>query len=248
MIASQKIKFEISEKNNYNYNISSLLHGVLMEHINDNYANDLHISALKPYTQNLKKADEDNTYIWTINTLNSDAYDNIIMPLLSDKFKKFTIKNKGVQAKIIEKNLFTCSYSDLIQKYYVKETTKRILKLELITPTAFKSMGEYVFMPDIRLIYQSLMNKYDTFSNDYTIKSEEALEHLIDNTKIIDYRLRSTRFHMEGVKIPAFLGNIVIKINGAETMVNLVNMLFNYGVWAGVGIKTSLGMGALQVV
>lgn len=71
---------------------------------------------------------------------------------------------------------------------------------------------------------------------------------LCDYAKIIRYNLRSVSFSLEGVKIPAFMGDITIKMNGTQTMANFARMLFLFGTYAGVGIKTSLGMGSIQLI
>lgn len=41
------------------------------------------------------------------------------------------------------------------------------------------------------------------------------------------------------------MGKITIKIRGTQTMTNFANMLFKFGNYSGVGIKTSIGMGAI---
>lgn len=62
------------------------------------------------------------------------------------------------------------------------------------------------------------------------------------------YDLKSTTFSLEGVKIPSFIGKITIKITGTQTMANFAHMLFEFGEYAGVGIKTALGMGYVKML
>ena len=59
--------------------------------------------------------------------------------------------------------------------------------------------------------------------------------------------LMSTYFHMEGVKIKSFKGKITLKIHGPKQFVNLINLLLRFGEYSGVGIKASIGMGAINV-
>ncbi len=247
MLATLKILF--SPKNNVklNYNVASLLHGVIMEIVDSSYGEYLHESNLKPFTQYITIANDLNKYIWTINTLNLEAYQKIIKRLNNENLSSLILKHKNIELIIEDKQVSYFNYRDLINKLYIKETPSLIMKIKFLTPTAFKQMGEYYFMPDIRLLYKSIMNKYDNFSNAYTVSSDEILETLVEKTKIIDYTLRSTRFHLEGIKIPSFVGEITIKISGPETMINLINMLIFYSKWCGVGIKTALGMGSVDV-
>jgi len=65
---------------------------------------------------------------------------------------------------------------------------------------------------------------------------------------VIRYDLKSVSFSLEGVKIPSFIGKITIKLHGTDTMANFVNMLFEFGEYSGVGIKTSLGMGYMKII
>lgn len=248
MLATLKMIFEIKDNETLSYNNAPLLHGVIMERLDADYANILHESTLKPFTQYITREVVSNKYMWIVNTLNEEAYEKILKPLESDSFNSFRINHKNMEVKIENKLFQHISYRDLVHKYYIEETPNRILKINFITPTAFKSMGEYCFMPDIRLLYKSIMNKYDSFSNSYTISSDEVLETLVERTKILDYKLKSTRFHLEGTKIPSFIGEITLKVNGPETMMNLANMLFAYSIFSGVGIKTALGMGAINVL
>ena len=53
---------------------------------------------------------------------------------------------------------------------------------------------------------------------------------------------------MEGVRIPGFQGEVTIKINGPQQMVNMAWMLAEFGTYSGVGIKTSLGMGGMMIL
>ena len=55
------------------------------------------------------------------------------------------------------------------------------------------------------------------------------------------------RFHLEGTSIPAFMGHMEVHINGPQPLVNLIHLLLRYGEYAGVGIKTAMGMGAMRI-
>ena len=67
-------------------------------------------------------------------------------------------------------------------------------------------------------------------------------------TSIIKYNLKSTSFHLEGTRIPSFVGWIVIRNDGPQTMGNFIKLLLRFGKFSGVGIKTGIGMGALQLI
>ena len=102
--------------------------------------------------------------------------------------------------------------------------------------------------PDIRSIYASLMSKYDAVNQDESMKDEESLDLLASSTTVNRYELRSAGFSLEGIKIPSFIGKMTFRINGAQTLCNFADMLFRFGEYSGVGIKTSLGMGAVRLL
>lgn len=222
---------------------TSLFHGVLMEKVNYEYGEILHISELKPFHQYLIKKEE--KLFWIINTLNKEAYDNIIIPLLEEDFKSIKIKHKNLTLNIVSKSVSQILEDELIEKTYLSECGDYI-SINFLTPTAFKSGGKYIFYPDLRLIYQSLIKKYDSYADATKIGSKEVIEQLTENSQITFYSLRSTTFSIKG-NINSFIGTITIKISGPQIMKNLVHLLFEFGEFSGVGIKCALGMGAINI-
>ncbi len=242
MLARLRMKLR-TDKADFGYYQSSNMQGVLMERLEEAYVERLHESGLKPYSQYVMGNDQKE---WIVNTLTREAYQKIILPLLDEKFTGFDIEKKGVHVDIQKKELETISQRELLEEFYSDEYD-RYLNLELLTPTAFKSAGKYVIMPDLRLIYQSLMNKYSAVSNDMDMYDEETLEQLVNHSAIVQYRLKSTFFPLEGVKVPAFKGELCIKTTGASTMAKYARLMARFGEYSGLGIKTAIGMGALQM-
>ncbi len=243
MLSTIRITLESEEK--ITYQKSSLFHGVLMEKLDAPYADELHEQGLKPYSQYvLLNRDK---CIWQIHTLNKRAYENIILPVLKEDFQSVELKHDSCKVNLKEKTLTVSSYQSLVDTYYLG-TGSRYIHIRFVTPTSFKRDGSYVIYPDISLIYRSLMSKYDAFAEGQSMQSEEALKDLTDYSSIIRYDLKSMAYYLEGVKIPSFIGTVVIKINGPQALVNLAHLLFRYGEFSGIGIKTALGMGAIQVV
>lgn len=237
-----KLEIYLKTKDKFDYNISSLMQGVMMEFINEQYCQVLHRSNLKPYSQYV--CIKDNVIKWTICSLSEESYNYIVKPIYNADFKNVFMKHKNLYLELIEKKLTFKKYEDLYNENYFQDTSSYI-NLKFITPTAFKSNNKYVIYPNMRNVYQSIMLKFDSNSTKYKLFNEEVLNYLETHTDIIQYNLKSVNFHMEGVKIPSFLGQIKIKINGAQTLVNLANYLFSYSTYCGIGIKTAMGMGAI---
>lgn len=236
------IKYDYEEK--LTYQISSTMHGIIMDSINPDYGVILHDNGLKPFHQYVTKMTEDSFH-WIICTMSKDAKEEIIDVLYERD--TFELKHKNLILKVEEKRIISeDSYENLIQRYYFEKQPRNIT-VQFLTPSAFKQKGRYVFMPDVKLIFQSLMNKYDAFSSEASIYDSDVLEHFENYISISNYNIRSVRFYLEGVKIPAFTGRITFHINGPEQLVNLANMLIRYGEYSGIGIKGAIGMGAYVV-
>lgn len=238
-----KIELKLKCEKEIRHQMASLFHGVLMECIDTGYAEYLHRSETHPYSSHLELRGEE--WFWVVSTLNEEAYKYIIEEKLS-KLTEFKIENKEMQVQVLEKKI-TKRDSDELEKKFYQENCSRYVELQILTPMSFKQRGRYVFAPDVRLIYQSLINKYDKIS-DGEMFDEDTLEYLIEHTFIANYNIRSMNFYMEGVKIPGFIGKLILKINGAQTMVNFGNILFEFGEYSGIGIKSSIGMGAVKII
>lgn len=245
MLSVLNIELEWDKDKAFSYQKASLFQGVLMEQIDSAYGEELHQNGLKPYSQRIMYSE--GRIIWQVKTLNRKAYEQIINPLMSEDFNLVLLKHNDIKLKILDKSFSVSSYKKLIDTYYLGEC-KRIIKIQFTSPTSFKQAGRYVFFPDIHLIYNSLMNKFNAFAENKTVGDEETLEQLTEYSEMIGYSLSSTMFHLEGIKIPAFKGSITLKIRGPQPLVNLVQLLLRFGCYSGVGIKTAMGMGAMEIV
>ena len=215
-----------------------------MERVNREYAESVHIMGLHPYSQFVSSKDG---LTWTIRTLNADAYKGIIEPLLSPDFNGFDLKAKDLHIDILSKSITSKSYESLMNTFNSDES-ERFIKVEFESPTAFKRDSNYVFMPDTRLIFGSLMRKYSAASSSTDMTDEETLQYIADHSMVTDFRIRSTRFPLEGIKVPSFMGEITIKFSGTDTMARYSKMLLEFGEFSGVGIKCGMGMGAIKII
>ncbi len=245
-----KLKITLSKENLENGKVhssfGSLFQGVLMECVSVEYANKMHYQGLKPYSQYL--INENGEPYWIINTLNEEAYEEIIKNILKDDFSKIYLKHKKIEIEILAKEVVEqISYEEYVKKYYVDVEPKSFVKINFKTPTAFKSNGEYLIFPVLSNIIYSLINKYDSNATTTSLYDEETINEILKNIKIVDYNLNSTKFYLEKTKIPSYNGMVVIHIKGNDTIKRLINLILHYGNYSGIGIKSSIGMGAVKI-
>ena len=239
-------KFEIildCEENFANWNMGSLFHGVLMELLPSDYAGKLHENQLKPFSQHIEPCDKGIK--WSLHCLNDGCMKYIGDALMSD-IDKIELKNKEKELNIISRSMKSITYKNLIDDTYFGETSN-FINIYFNTPSSFKVDGRYIIYPDMELIYKNLVHKFDAFSNEFSIYDEYMIESLIENSMITSYKLQSVNYSMESIKIPSYIGRITVRINNSAQIANIAKLLFSFGEYSGIGIKTALGMGAVRI-
>lgn len=238
-----ELRLELESKEKLSIYMSSNFHGVIMETIDSAYASALHRSKLNPFSQHLEISDKVE---WVICAYTEEAYEKIIIPFMSVDFREFAIKNRSIHIQIQKKELKQISKRELFERFDYEEADC-LMKIEFLTPTSFKRDGRYVIFPDLELIYKSLMNKYSAASEIIDMYDENILYELLDNSCIEQYNLRTCFMPLERVKINAFRGSITIRVSGNNILARYVRLLLEFGEYSGVGIKCSIGMGAIKI-
>lgn len=220
-----------------------LLQGALMEMCDVSYARYLHALPFNPYSQSCVFDDQKNI-VWTLSTLNKEAEKHLIAPLLH--IGKVELRAINETFSITRRTLNSIPLQSVLGE--IKTSEKQRHRIGFISPTAFKSQGEYVFMPTSRLIFQNLFMHYNQVYANGCEVDEETVSYLAQNVRISAYNVRSRYFSCSAggrTKIPAFVGTVTIDVNGKQPLRGLVSMLLRFGEFSGVGIKTSMGMGRI---
>lgn len=245
MIKMLNVRLDTSADSSFGINRSSLLHGFLMDKLDPGFADDMHTQSIRPYSQNLFY-DKNAGWIWQIKTLTDNAWNNIDAAL-SDT-ETIHIRHSDTDLRIISRELYETSFEELFEESYFGDNYSKYTEIEFVTPTAFKSNGRYINYPDLRMFFSGLIRKYDLCSDKTSVYTETLLDELTERITVSGYNLKSTSFHLEGVRIPAFIGRITLRTDGHTNLAHMTNMLASFGQYSGVGIKTALGMGAIKLL
>lgn len=240
MLSTLKLKIDTNSKD-IGYNSGSLFQGIIMENIEVEYAEKLHNLKINPYSQYVNRT-KDGTY-WNISTTNKEAYEKIICPIL--ELDKFFINDKGIELKILEKNLNTVKRDDFIEKNLFENFDSRELTFNFLTPTAFRRDNRYIFLPEPALIFQNLIRKFDS-TGEEEMFSYELLREIDDSVNISKYNLSSRLFYLEKTKIPGFVGSVSLKSHTNKEILKILNLLNKFSEFSGTGIKSSMGMGGTR--
>lgn len=247
-----KLSLALSPISDVKYNPSQvaalgpMLQGFLMERVGGDYAATLHAMVFNPYSQYCTMEDNGDI-LWTVSALNSEAVSRIIEPLSS--IEAVALKAAGQSFDVKGKKMKSMGIDRLLDALKSEGEAKH--RIKFASPTAFKSRGEYVILPNSRLIFQNLLMHYGQVYAGSNEVEEETLAYIADHSKVTAYNLRSRYFahsRKEKTKIPAFAGELTLCISGSQPMQGLASMLLRFGEYAGVGIKTSMGMGGMQLL
>lgn len=245
MLKLLEIELELPLNEKINSFMGSVMHGVLMEIISSNVAARLHEENLRPFSQCVYFDSEKNKSIWRIGTLNAEAYDSIILPLLERKI--IFVKQKDYKIKLKDHRvLLDTSYENLADEIFPTSEIPLRADFQFLTATSFKRDGGYVIFPENFLVLQSLLQRWNTFSLKMKIEENNLAEKLSTFCKISRYNLHSQKFSLEQKYITGFAGKISISFVGNETVNKIVGLLAKFAPFAGIGIKTALGMGAVS--
>lgn len=219
--------------------MGSVFHGALMELTDTRYAEYLHTMNVRPYSQYLYYDEIRQGWFWRLASMDQDALMMLLAPAAD--LEKIYIRHKHQNYPIIGKEVLAqTSFEELLEQ---KKEAKEFLKLRFISPTGFKSNGQYVIYPTPRLIFGSLVNKWNAFAN-VDLDSDNLMGKLAD-LRITQYNLQLRKFGLEGVWVPSFKGEVEFLLPKDKELAEIVQTLAMFANFSGTGIKTSLGMGGI---
>ena len=211
----------------------------LLSQLPEEYAEALHAQGETPISQYLYR--ENGETYWRISLLDRPT-DELLSPILGE-LKTLSLHAGDVSLE--RKESRSICAEELIAAARAIET-ERFSSLRFLSPAAFKQNGGYVVLPNVSLILQSLMNKWNTVFPEIPLEDEDAFRMLSEGIKISDYNLRTTRFLLKDNRIPGFVGSLRLDARLAPPLMELWKILLVFSKYSGVGIKTALGMGGVK--
>ena len=236
MIYRLTIEFTLDKRQKLDYNIGSVLQGIMMTFLDRDYGDVLHRQSLRPYSQYFEM--KNNKYYWVINTLTEEAKSGII--------DKILVSDRRILDLTYRKTKLIIQKMELCEAVILDDIGKRDIVVNFKTPTSFKrTSGGYEIFPTVKHIFNSIINKYKNFSkNDL---EENFLEKIVENVEITGYNLRTSHFGVKGNYVPGFMGTVNLKVKGSQGFKNEVMKLLQFAIYSGVGLKGTMGMGAFEI-
>lgn len=246
MMQTLEIKFAAPVGVKLTQSVCSLLHGVLMENIDPDYAAMLHTQNLRPYSQSFCYDKERNGLYWRLNALNAQAKTELLAAAFALP-EKVLLKQKNMELQIVGKEYFPATdYEELAEKYFAHPLEGKYLQLQFLTSCSFKSEGQYVIFPQPQFVFGSLVKRWNAFADKNKLEAVGVAQDLAQEVYVADYRLRLQAFSVDGARIPAFRGSYTLGMKNNLMSNRIIAMLGEYSNYCGIGIKTALGMGAVR--
>ena len=240
MLKTLEIRFSLPSTIKLNQAIGSIMQGVLMERIDRDYASFLHKQSLRPYSQYIFFSKKDNCLIWRISALNQQAANELLLPLFNLPYSIFLRHKQTRLTTISKKYIYENTYENLAQKYLSLPNNpdkQKIIDFSFI---------KYIIFPEIHLLLASLLNRWNAFSQTDFLNDRQITFNLQQYLYVTDYKLNMRPFSLEGVRVPAFVGTYSIGVVQNDMAQKLFTMLSEFAHLSGIGIKTAIGMGAVQ--
>lgn len=248
MLRQVEFKIKLPQDIKINSSMGSVFHGALMDIVGAETAEWLHAqNASRPFNQCVYYNRVLGVPFWRITVLNEEAETRIMEPVINAVGKELFLRQKNYAIEIgavtTDKS---SSYQKIADDAFLSDDVPKGGSISMLTATSFKRDGEYVIMPEVYLIFQSLLNRWNLFSDKNKLVEQELDKELAGCCHIIGYSLYSQVFSLENSKVTGFRGDIRVRFRANEMVRRIMGMLFAYSQYAGLGIKTALGMGAVD--
>ena len=226
--------------------MGSVFHGALMEQLPAEVAAHLHAEELRPYHQSILFTRERGA-VWRFGVLDEGLF--CLLWYIFSECAGLELRQKGFSVALGEPRLLQATSEEaLADAAFAGDKVLRSAACQFLTPTSFKRDGVYQMFPDTQLILQSLLGRWRRFSEQVRLDEQDLAARLAPACRISSYRLQSAPFSLERHTICGFRGQLRLYFAGNEMVRRLLRLLFSFAPFAGVGIKTALGMGAVDVL
>ncbi len=223
----------------------SVFHGALMECVGEETASALHTMSLRPYSQYICYDKDKGCTVWRIGTINDDAYECIVRPVLAKSF--LYLKQKHLAVKLgNHRTAAETSFSQMADTAFCDGQVPSGCRISFLTTASFKHDKQYDIFPTLSRLFYSLLMRWNQYSPEISLEQSGLENVLAQSCRIVKYDLRSQPFSLEGRDIYGFGGLVHLRFTGNDMTSRLAALLLSMAPYTGIGIKTALGMGAVQ--
>lgn len=227
--------------------MGSIFHGALMERIDERAAAAYHdLKTPRPYSQALYWDSRTKQMIWRIGTLTEEAAASLLEPL--QHIRELYLKNRGYAVVLgVPRMIRQTTYANLVQQIAAVKDVPNKVSFSFLTTASFKRDGVYAIFPEEGLVFSSLLRRWNSVSSSRHWTDADIPDLLSYYAAIDTYQLETKAFQLERHYVKGFTGKVTYALPGPEDIRRIQLVLASFAPFAGIGIKTALGMGAVSV-
>lgn len=218
------------------------LYAALLAQAPSGFAGAAHEDAVTPMSQFLTV--EEGRPVWTV-TLLGEACEEALSGTL-ERLETIPLHRERVTLAVRRREAHRVAD---VEALFAQSAGHDRWRLEFCSPVAFKSRGRYQTLPSSRLVIQSLIQKWNGSVKECPIEDPDGqgLEALAAGLTVEGFSLHSRLYHMKGRPIPGCVGYLELENRLTGFHRELTDALLLFSGYAGLGIKTTLGMGGVIV-
>lgn len=243
MLTQVEITLHLPTGMKLNQSMGSVMQGVLMEKTDSEWAEQMHQMEVRPYSQYVVW--QGGKALWRLQTLTEEAMERMILPLqdISSIYLKQRNQEIGLSSFHVVKET---SFRTIEETYWGTQEKIHHIDMQFLTSASCKSQGSYAIFPYPHLIFKNLVKKWNLFSDGSSMAEDHVADHLAMQMDIADYQLHMHPFSLEGRRIRAFRGQVRYGLFKSDSAARLAATLAHFAIFAGTGMKTSMGMGGTE--
>lgn len=231
--------------------VNEALHGAFFHLVRDwdsMAATDLHGAANKPFTMGatgnvrIHGMAEGQEWAFDVSGLTDAA--NLA---IDRAFAKGAIVPLGRSAHRIVNVAMkeSATFEELVETGFADSWMK--MSLEALSPTSFRRLGRQILLPDPGLVFGTLQRRWSEFS---TVTPDTSLmERWPEDVLVTQFNVRTAVETFDRYKIIGFVGRVDygIRTEAPQYMRGWFRALAQFARFAGLGYKTTMGMGRVRV-
>ncbi|WP_159426192.1 CRISPR-associated endoribonuclease Cas6 [Desulfolucanica intricata] len=140
------------------------------------------------------------------------------------------------------------SYEEIYSSVVSRPRVPGRVSIEFYSPTTFRSRGSNYPLPDPQKVFLNLLQKWNYYSP--VNLGDNFIEFIEENVFPSSYKIQTRIMHFNNYKQVGFTGtcSFSIRRQSEDIMTRVMHMLAEYSFYAGVGYKTTMGMGQGRAV
>jgi len=185
----------------------------------------------------------DGSVRFSCGTLDTGSTAGIAAALEAAQTGDMALGIAGSAARVESVETLCSSYADL----HDRASQARSIDLQFTTPTLFRRSGTSIVLPQPELLFQSLLRTWNAFSPMQFPPHDQAEFATI---MISGHRIHTRMSDFGSYKLLGFLGSVkyLLPDEMHPLLRRTINCLADYAFFAGVGYKTTMGMGLCRRV